>query len=148
MAFALFEDKSHQIELIFFPKVYAPLRFNLKNGALLLIEGKMNHTDEESKIIVQRVWKLEDLLPHYIQQSIATRRVFIQITKAHQVTNKVQQLEKLLVNYPGNVPVYLHYPEEKRTKQLSAKYNVSPSIEFLREVKRLLGPNSVVVKEE
>lgn len=148
MAFAVFEDKSQQVELILFPKVYAPLRFTLKSGALLLIEGKLNRSDEEIKIIVQRVWKLEDLLPHYVQQETTGRRVYIQITKAHQVTNKVQQLEKLLVNYPGNVPVFLHYPEEKRTKQLSAKYNVSPSIEFLREVKRLLGPNSVVVKED
>ncbi len=148
MAFAVLEDRSFQVELIIFPNVYAPLRFTLKTGALLMVEGKVSRTDEESKIIVDRVWKLEDLLPHYTTPIAVDRRVFIRITKAHQVTNKINQLEKLLVKYTGQVPVFLHYSDENRTIQLSVKYNVSPSIEFLREVGRLLGPNSIIVKEE
>lgn len=149
MAFATLEDKSHPVEIIFFPKVYAPLRFTLKTGALIMIEGKVSRTDEENKIIVDRVWKLEDLLPHYAKAAgQSERRVYIRITRAHQVTNKVQQLEQLLIKHSGSVPVLLHYEDENRTKQLSAKYNVSPSIDFLREGNRLLGANSIVVKEE
>lgn len=148
MAFAVLEDRTLPVELIFFPKTYAPLRFSLKSGALLMVEGKVSRTDEETKIIVDRVWRLEDILPHYTDVKEGERRVYIRITKAHQVTNKTYQLEKLIGQYPGSVPVLLHYHDENRTKQLSAKYNVSPSIELLREVNRLLGPNSIVVKEE
>jgi hypothetical protein len=72
----------------------------------------------------------------------------IKLTKAHQVTHKVNQLEKLLLSYPGDTPVFLHYSEENKTKQLSAKYNISPTLEFIKEAGKLLGPNSVVVKEE
>lgn len=148
MAFATLEDRSYPVELIIFPKIYTPLRFTLKTGALLMIEGKVSRSDEDTKIIVDRVWKLEDLLPHYMAPEHAERRVFIRVTKAHRVTNKINQLEKLLGNYSGQVPVFLHYSDQNRTTQLSAKYNVSPSIEFLREVNRLLGPNSIIVKED
>lgn len=148
MAFATLEDKSYPVELILFPKIYAPLRFTLKAGALIMVEGKLSANDEEFKIIVDRVWKLEDLLPHYQMTEQQDRRVYIRITKAHQVTNKVNQLEKLITAHHGSIPVFLHYKEDNRTIQLSAKYNVSPSIEFLREVNRLLGANSIVVKEE
>lgn len=148
MAFASLEDKSFPVEIIFFPKVFAPLRLKLKAGALLMVEGKVNFQDEEVKVIAERVWRLEDLLPYYSSPSAAERRVLIKLTKAHQVTHKVNQLEKLLLSYPGDTPVFLHYSEENKTKQLSAKYNISPTLEFIKEAGKLLGPNSVVVKEE
>jgi DNA polymerase-3 subunit alpha len=152
MAFTTLEDKVGAAEVIFFPKVYAPLRFTLKVGGLYMIEGKLSTQDEETKVMAERLWKLEDLLPRYQErmkdrhQQTEDRRVFIKVTKAHEVTNKMLQLERLLLKYPGTIPVYIHYTDTNITKQLSAKYNVSASLEFVKEVGRLLGANSIFVK--
>jgi DNA polymerase-3 subunit alpha len=157
MAFAVLEDKTFPVEVIFFPKVFAPLRFILKTGALIMIEGRINHQDEEVKVIAERVWKLEDLKHKFAshpqqggnsEPQQQKRRVFIKVTKAHKVTNKVTQLEKLLSQYPGEIPVFLHDADKNETKQLSAKYNVSPTLDFVKAVSRLLGPNSIVVKDD
>ncbi|WP_028986399.1 DNA polymerase III subunit alpha [Thermicanus aegyptius] len=152
MAFARLEDKSGSVDVIFFPKIYAGIRFTVKEEALLLVEGRVQKEEESVKLVGERIWKLKDLLPKFLEgrgggDLFPGRRVYIKITKAHKVTHKVEKLERLLLTYPGDTPILLYDEEEKVTKQLSAKYNVTPSLALIREVGNLLGPQSIVVKE-
>lgn len=154
MAFAKIEDKEGSAEVILFPKVYASVRFTVKEGMPLLIEGRLQKEEESIKLIGERVWPLKDLLPKMAAEDgrdspfSGARRVYIKITKAHKVTRKVEKLEKLLQQFPGKTPVLLYDEEEKRTKSLSAKYHVNPTLAFIHEVGDLLGKESIVVKED
>lgn len=153
MAFARLEDKAGSVELILFPRVYASVRFSLKDEEPILAEGRVQKEEESIKLIVERIWKLKDLLPKLEGERensplMPNRRVYIKITKAHKVTRKVEKLERLLQKYPGSTPVFLYDEEEKKTKRLSVKYHVTPSLAFIHEVGELLGKESIIVKED
>lgn len=62
MAFVILEDLYDEIEVVFFPKVYGPLKKMLLKDQRLLLEGKIQlKEDEAPKIIGQNVKSLENI---------------------------------------------------------------------------------------
>jgi len=60
MAFCQFEDLAGSVEVVVFPTVFEKTREYWEESAVLIVEGKLNDKDGDTKVLVDRVWQLND----------------------------------------------------------------------------------------
>ncbi|MGZ4163239.1 MAG: hypothetical protein ACXVDB_03650, partial [Tumebacillaceae bacterium] len=58
----------------------------------------------------------------------------------------LSELQHILTQHHGNIPVLLFYTATRKARELSARYAVSMSPAFTQAVERLLGTGAVVIK--
>ncbi len=60
MAFAELEDRVVRTELVLFPEVWRKYRQLIEKGKVLLIRGKLQHQDEDFKILAEQVYEPDE----------------------------------------------------------------------------------------
>lgn len=60
MAFCEFEDVAGSVEVVVFPTVFDKTREYWEESATLIVEGKLNDKDGETKVLADNVWQLND----------------------------------------------------------------------------------------
>ncbi|RED56600.1 DNA polymerase III subunit alpha [Cohnella lupini] len=73
-------------------------------------------------------------------------RVYVRIDAPHEQPATLIRLKLLLKAHPGDFPTVLRYERERRTVALSDDYKVSPTVELISEMEKLLGEGSIRVK--
>lgn len=152
MAFVTAEDLTGQAEIIVFPTVFDRARKYLSEDAALIVHGKLSfREDEEPKILCDtieplthgaKVQKVE--IPKVSKELKADKKLFLKICTGKEFL--VERIKPVLSKYSGNIPVYIHYAESKKTVIAPKNLWIAENNELLSELKGVLGADCVVLR--
>lgn len=135
MAFLTLEDLYGSIECIVFPQTYERYNKYLAEDGLVVIEGRLSISEvEEPKIICESISQLN---------KFKLEKIYVKISK-DSPRDIFEQLKKILVKYPGDVPVFVYMEKIKQTVVADRALWVNGDNENLAiELEQLFGKESV-----
>ena len=105
MAIMELQDLTGDIEVIVFPKVLAEHDLVIERDAIIRVDGRVNIKEEEApKLICDRVSKIT---------KNNENKLYIKIPESDEIT--LQKLKMVLEVFSGNMPVYIHFADTKKT---------------------------------
>jgi len=136
MAFVQLEDQSGGCEVIVFPKVFEQARSVLEESGVLLIQGHIDHKDEEEvKVIAESI------------SALSPEPLEVQIRCAEDIDEgRLLALKKILTGAQGLWPVSLDFPSINKRVLLPGEFWLTEGCPRLSEIERLFGRQAVVVK--
>ena len=159
MAFVTLEDMAGQIECLVFPRVYEKYQSMLREDEAVVMGGKISiREDEAPKLLADTVTPLEDWIrrgaamaapppeirPRKTEAQLAKeapRKLFLRLKRA-----EMDRTMAVLALHAGEVPVYLHIPEENITLLAPREDWCDAGEEALRKLRESLGAENVVLK--
>ena len=137
MYFFNFEDLQGSVEVVCFPRTVAEFGPMIREDAVLVITGRVDHRGDDVKLIAQQVQE-----PRL--EAEATVRLRVPATRMSRST--VEQLRAVLANHPGKAGVFLHMTSDggERVIELGSEHRVEPRSALFAELRELLGPSVVM----
>jgi DNA polymerase-3 subunit alpha len=138
MAFVRLDDLTDSIEAIVFNSAYAGARDLLEADRILLVKGRVDHKDGETKLVALEVSAFE-AAPERKEV-----RLRVEARLAH--AGVVRELAEVVRGFPGEAPVILDLETSSGSRLLrfGPEYRVNPDSDFFAEVKALLGEAAVL----
>ena len=160
MAFAQLEDMAGQGEVVIFPKTFQETKDLWVDGASLIVQGKTNDKDGETKILVDKVWQLtpENLaaLGASGQKPMASKRQATPVAPtgitirlpAHFTKESVGQLQAALKEQMAEtgVPVELLLGANGTTQRVPTQFKIKPDATSLEAIKKVTGNQAVTLR--
>lgn len=143
MAFLTISDETMEVECVAFPAVFKQYSHVLKEGEILLLEGKMEVRDTKSQFILKKVINLKNEDSKQLFSSL-----YIKITTDIHQPDVLANVKKILSHYRGNIKVFLHYEKNSKTILLSRDNWVNPSRELITELEGIVGLGNALYKED
>jgi DNA polymerase-3 subunit alpha len=141
MAFVTVEDLLGRVEVVVFSDVYRAQSEIFKGEDPIFLVGKVDVAEEQPKIIVTQVSRLEDA------HKLFTGTVHVSADATHLSEVTLKELKAVFGRYKGECPMVLHLkiPGKSETVlSLSRDYAVAPSNELIEEITTLLGSASEI----
>lgn len=144
MADFLIEDYTGAIKVIVFPRQYIENSYLMMENTPIILEGAVKNDYfggiEERKIIADNIKSIDEI------DEIRDFKVYILVEGHNKI--KSDDLKKIMLNHQGKDQTYIALKEEgkKTLIKLDRKYWVSPSLEFVKEVEKLLGGETIIIK--
>jgi DNA-directed DNA polymerase III PolC len=135
MATFVLEDLEAAIEAFVFPRTHLEYGSLLRDDAVVCVKGRLDKREEPAKLIVMEV-RAVDLNPDFGPP------VHFELPLATLTDTTVDSLKALLLDHPGDSPVYLHVGET--VLKLPDEFCVDAANGLRAEVRVLLGPNAVL----
>jgi len=138
------EDHQGSVEVVVFPEMYGKHRMVIENGALLLVRGKFERDEENSR------FQCTDIMPLALLKERLSRGVRIRL-KATCPRETIEALWELLPKHRGDRPVAVEVEMNGGSRHLIVRAEVTSSIrvrtseQFVADVERICGPGSVTV---
>ncbi len=138
MCFITLEDLKGVIEVVVFSDLYTTCSELLKSDQPILVVGKASKNGDRDavKILASKIIPLSDA------DTILTPAIHLSLNLSEINKNQLQQLKKILLNYPGDSQTFLHLkiPQKSDTViSLDNAFKVNPSPQLLDEIKSLFG---------
>jgi DNA polymerase-3 subunit alpha len=135
--FFVLEDLEASTEVVAFPKVVAEYGPLVREDAILVVTGRVDHRGDDVKFIAQSLREPE---------LSADEIVRLRVPAARLSKNVVDRLRSALLNHPGAIPVYLHMTSDNGEKvlRLGDDHRVEPRSALFAELRELLGPSAVM----
>ncbi len=165
MAFVTIEDQTGPVEVIVFPRVFEQCRGCLTGESILIIEGRNDSSVEEvdfsaddevederldrefkAKVIASAVYTLEEWQQKAVQAPKRRKKTELVIDADGLSEETLVQLRKLLTQFPGRMPVLLHFERPKELYlRLDDRFRIDANrvAEVYREVEILVGKGRV-----
>ncbi len=134
MATFVLEDLDGAMEVMVFPKTMQEWGSLLADDAIVCIKGRVNKREDEPTLMCMEVRRPEISFE-------ALRELELRLP-AGLTDDTVNELKRLLAEYPGDANVILRTGEQR--VRLPSEFRVDPSSRLLAELKVLLGPDAVV----
>lgn len=144
MAFYLLSDSSGELEAVAFPATFRKYGRQLKQGEIVLLDGRMDERNGKEQFIIQ------DALDRNAEKNVFKAKkamVFLRIEPEFQSAEKLNCLEDILKKYRGNIPVILHYAHLDKTLLLDDEFRINGSESSIEELRDFLGRKNVVMKK-
>jgi len=137
MVFLRLDDVTGGAEVVVFNSVYAQARELCVADRILVVKGRIDHKEGESKLLASEIAAFE--------ATPERREVRLKVDARRAHAGIVRELATLLRDFPGEAPVYVDIESETalRRLQLGPGYRVAPNPDFFAEVKHLLGEGAV-----
>jgi DNA polymerase-3 subunit alpha len=137
MYFFSFEDLEGSVEVVCFPRTVAEFGPLVREDAILVVTGRVDHRGDDVKFIAQQLHE-----PQLDAGSVVRLRV--PATRLSQDT--VGRLRGILGNHPGAAEVYLHMTSDNGEKvlRLGEEHRVEARSALFAELRELLGPSVVL----
>jgi DNA polymerase III subunit alpha len=138
MVFLRLDDVTGGAECVVFNSVYASARELLATDRILVVKGRIDHKEGESKLIAMEV--------NAFEATPERREVRLKIDAARARAGIVRELATLVKDFPGEAPVLVSLQMSdgaRKTLQLGPGYRVAPVPDFFAEVRSLLGEAAV-----
>jgi DNA polymerase-3 subunit alpha len=135
MATFVLEDLEAAMEVWVFPRTMIEVAHLLADDAVVCVKGRLDMRDDQPKLICMELKRPELFLD-------GGPPVRINLPPAGLSDGLVEQLKVLLLNHPGNSPVYLHVGT--KILRLPDQSNVDASHGLIAELRVLLGPNGLI----
>ncbi|MCX7570668.1 DNA polymerase III subunit alpha [Tumebacillus sp. DT12] len=151
MAFLTLEDMTGAAEVVIFPEVLKRAQDIVTDEAVLAIRGRLQHKDDEIKLIADRLKRLEPDAPgegdaQAVQPSgLSTGVVYLRVRPEDEA--RLTDLQQVLGQHRGPLAVHLFYTATRQARALSERYSVAMTPEFVRAVEAILGSGAAVVKQ-
>ncbi len=144
------EDETGRIETTVFPKQYEEIGDRLREGEILVVEGKVEKSErglDGRRLRLQKLFRLDELRQHH------ARELCLRVTSENLSRNLVQDLEEVLRASVGRGPnggcssaiLYRVNGLEVRL-QMGEEWRVTPDEKLLAGLRGCLGDNSVEVR--
>jgi DNA polymerase-3 subunit alpha len=137
MVFMRLDDLSGSVETVVFNSVYAAARDILEADRVLVLKGRVDHKEGETKLIAIEV------VPFEATPDRSEVRLKVDARKAP--AGLVRDLAELLREYPGDAKVLaaIETSGGAVTLAFGPEYRVRPEPDFFAEVKSLLGEAAI-----
>ncbi len=140
MAFIRISDGMFDLEAVIFPSIFENSKNFLLRDEVVLASGRIDKREEELSLVVEKisVFDPENVADEFLQEKMG-KLVEIYVPKGTNV-GVLQNVNKTLRTYPGDVPVTLLLPNsgsELRRMNLPFSIKLEPNLE--EEIKKLLG---------
>ncbi len=137
MVFLRLDDLSGSLETVVFNSVYAAARELLEADRVLVIKGRVDHKEGETKLIAL------EIAPFEASSDKGEVRLRLDARKAPAGT--IRELAEVVRSFPGEseVVVELETSVGQQTYAFGAEYRVRPEPDFYAEVKALLGEAAI-----
>ena len=143
MAFLELEDTTGFIEVVLFPETFKRYGDLAQSDAVTAVRGRLQHREDEVKLIADALQRLE---PDGEEEAAERTVVYLRIRPEDEP--RLVELQKLLTEHRGDLPVLLFYTETRQARALSDRYAVSVTPAFIAAVEGLLGGGAVVQKRK
>jgi len=137
MYFFAFEDLAGSTEVVCFPRTVAEYGPMVREDAVLVVSGRLDHRGDQVKVIAQELREPE---------LEASDMVRLKVPASHLSRNLVDRLKAALENHPGTTPVYLHMTssDNEKVMRLGDEHRVEPRSALFAELRELLGAKAVL----
>jgi DNA polymerase-3 subunit alpha len=137
MVFMRLDDVSGSVEAIVFNSVYGAARDLLEPDRILIVKGRIDHKEGETKLIAMEVAPFESM-PERTE-------VRLKLDARRAPAGLVRDLATLLRDYPGEMSVVAAIETSTGPLMLAfgPEYRVRPEPDFFAEVKSLLGEAAI-----
>jgi DNA polymerase III subunit alpha len=138
MVFLRLDDLTGSAEAVVFNSVYAASRDLCEADRVLVLKGRVDHKEGETKLIAIEVTEFEAYVP--------PSEVRLKIDARKAPAGALRELGHVVRDYPGEAKVVLalETSEGPRTLEFGPDYRVAPVADFYAEVKALLGEAAVL----
>jgi DNA polymerase-3 subunit alpha len=137
MVFVRLDDLSGSIETVVFNSVYAAARELLEADRVLVVKGRIDHKEGETKLVAL------EIIPFEATADTGEVRLRLDARKAPAGT--IQELAHVVRSFPGDAEVVLELETSlgAQTYVFGPEFRVRPEADFFAEVKHLLGEAAV-----
>jgi DNA polymerase-3 subunit alpha len=137
MVFLQLEDTTGGAECVVFNSTYANARELCVADNILIVKGRVDHKEGETKLIALDVAAFE-AIP---ERKDVRLRIDARLARA----GVIRELAQLVKEFRGAAPVLIEMQTSHgpKTLALGPDYRVEPAADFFAEVKALLGPAAV-----
>jgi DNA polymerase-3 subunit alpha len=137
MVFLRLDDVTGGAEVIVFNSVYAAARELLVSDAVLVVKGRVDHKEGETKLIALEVSAFE--------ATPERREVLLRLDARRARAGLIRELAAVVRDFPGEAPVIVAIETSAGPKTLAfgPDYRVQPGADFFAEVKALLGEAAI-----
>jgi DNA polymerase-3 subunit alpha len=140
LAVCQFEDLTGSIEVVFYTKEYEAFIKQIKEGAVLVLEGVLNSREMGSNVVASAVYPLEEAARKFIQ----TVHVEFHLNDVNEETFK--RVQTVLGRHPGSSPVIFDLDfatGEKVVLKSGNRFRVSCTPRLIEELEKILGEGTV-----
>jgi DNA polymerase-3 subunit alpha len=136
MLFFVLEDLQGSCEVVAFPRTVAEYGPFVREDAVVVVTGRVDHRGDEVKFIASEIRE-----PELSEEDLVRLRV----PAGRLSKNMVDRLRGVISNHPGTAPVYLHMVSSGTEKviRLGDEHRVEPRSALFAELRELLGPSAV-----
>jgi DNA polymerase III subunit alpha len=137
MVFLRLDDVTGSVEAIVFNSVYAAARELLEADRILVVKGRVDHKEGETKLIALEVAPFE--------ATPERKEVFLRLDARKAPAGTIRELAELLKHFPGEAPVTATVETSSGPLRLEfgPDYRVRPEPDLFAEVKTLLGEAAI-----
>jgi DNA polymerase III subunit alpha len=142
MAFASIEDFSGKGECIIFSDTYKKYQETLDVDSMIMVIGKAEQNGDALRIIVNEIHPMDTVREKLAKNIILS----ININEIQEKT--VTELKNIVERHRGKCSCFFQVvgiEEDKLHKYKSTKFFVQPNDEFISDVRKLLGTNSIKI---
>jgi len=144
MAFISLEDFTGRGECVVFSKVYEKFSQHIVPEAMVMVIGKADVSGDTFKVLADEIYPMD-----VVRQKF-TKSIVLSLNVNDVQENTIVTLRRIFEKHRGNCRCYFDVIEpekEKPSRFHTMKYNVNASDEFLTEVKKILGPDSIKISQ-
>jgi DNA polymerase-3 subunit alpha len=137
MVFLRLEDVTGGAECVVFNSTYANARELCVTDRILIVKGRIDHKEGESKLIAMDVSAFEAIPER--------REVRLRIDGKLARAGVIRELAQIVKDFRGPAPVIVTVETSEGAKvlQFGPDFRVEPAADFFAEVKALLGPAAI-----
>jgi DNA polymerase III subunit alpha len=137
MVFLRLDDVTGSVEAIVFNSVYVDARELLEADRILVIKGRVDHKEGETKLIALEVAPFE--------ATPERKEVLLRLDARKAPAGTIRELAELLKHFPGEAPVTATVETSTGPLRLEfgPDYRVRPEPDLFAEVKTLLGEAAI-----
>lgn len=135
MAFIKVQDLYASIEIVVFPRIYEKFKSLIEVDQLVIIKGRISIREEEQpKILCEQIDALV---------KINSEKIYLQYRDEKQVISESEKLKSILLQHPGNIPVYIYAKREKKKFRMDRQFWVNDDEKLTCILKKIIGENNV-----
>ena len=137
MVYFTVEGLTGAVEAVAFPKTVAEYGPMIREDAVVVLRGRVDHRGDEVKFIVQGVTEPE---------LTSDDSVRVRVSASRMSATVAEKLKVVLANHPGSSPVFIHMTGEgpERVVRVSPDHAVDPRSALFAELRELFGPSAVM----
>ena len=126
MAFITVEDMYGTVEVVVFPKVYEKYRKFIEKNEAVIIKGRAQVSDRDSKLIASDIYSIDDI---QARNDAEKHELWLLFENEEELKKENNNLNLLFKEHMGYTPVYIQLKEEKRAVRSLSKVDISSHIE-------------------
>ncbi|HEU5084359.1 MAG TPA: DNA polymerase III subunit alpha [Acidimicrobiales bacterium] len=136
MGVFVLEDLRANAETMVFPRTMTEHGHKLADDAIVLVKARIDKRDDMPKLIAMEVEVVEGV-------SDAAEPFRLAVMPNRLNADLIAQLKEILLEHPGDHPVYLHLGDDK-VLRLPPAYGVDAGSGLVSEIRVLLGPGALL----